>query len=275
VIPRANVTAWRKRAPWPDDALVEQDLVLSRALVEVFSHPAVAAGLAFRGGTALHKLILASPARYSEDIDLVQLDSGPIGHTLRAIQSKLDPWLGSPRTRQARAAVRLLYGFQSELAPTGSRRLKIEINTREHFSVLGLTRPTFQVENPWFQGAAQIPTYALEELLATKLRALYQRKKGRDLFDLSLALRQLSPDLDQVVHCFLRYVEHGRTPVSRAQFEANLAGKCEDPAFIGDTRPLLVTGATWDPEAALRLVADQLVARIPGAPWRGRTATDG
>ncbi|MBM4319451.1 MAG: nucleotidyl transferase AbiEii/AbiGii toxin family protein, partial [Deltaproteobacteria bacterium] len=40
----------------------------------------------------------------------------------------------------------------------------------------------FRVENPWFSGAADVATYALDELLSTKLRALYQRKKGRDLF---------------------------------------------------------------------------------------------
>jgi hypothetical protein len=42
LIPRANITAWRKVAPWPSDAHVEQDLVLSRALVELFSRPVVA-----------------------------------------------------------------------------------------------------------------------------------------------------------------------------------------------------------------------------------------
>ncbi|MBI5488028.1 MAG: nucleotidyl transferase AbiEii/AbiGii toxin family protein [Deltaproteobacteria bacterium] len=81
MIPRANVTAWRARAPWPADEQVEQDLVLSRALVAMFRHPGVAGGLAFRGGTALHKLYLAPAARYSEDIDLVQRDAGPIGET--------------------------------------------------------------------------------------------------------------------------------------------------------------------------------------------------
>ena len=37
----------------------------------------------------------------------------------------------------------------------------------------------------WFTGAAKVLTYDLDELLGTKLRALYQRKKGRDLFDLN------------------------------------------------------------------------------------------
>ena len=39
------------------------------------------------------------------------------------------------------------------------------------------------MENSWFSGRCELTTYALEELLGTKLRALYQRAKGRDLFD--------------------------------------------------------------------------------------------
>lgn len=72
MIPRAAITAWCPSAPWATDAQVEQDLVLSRAVVEIFSEPTLASALVFRGGTALHKLFLTPAARYSEDIDLVQ-----------------------------------------------------------------------------------------------------------------------------------------------------------------------------------------------------------
>ncbi len=72
MIPLAYIREWRQRVPWTQDAQVEQDLIISRALVEIFSHPDLAENLAFRGGTALFKLYL-SRARYSEDIDLVQV----------------------------------------------------------------------------------------------------------------------------------------------------------------------------------------------------------
>lgn len=58
MIPRDYVTQWRAHAPWAMDAQVEQDLVISRALVEFFRVPGVAGRLAFRGGTALDKLHL-------------------------------------------------------------------------------------------------------------------------------------------------------------------------------------------------------------------------
>jgi len=72
VIPRANVTAWRRFAPWPSNEQVEQDLIISRALVAMFGNDVVADGVVFRGGTGLHKLFFDAPGRYSEDIDLVQ-----------------------------------------------------------------------------------------------------------------------------------------------------------------------------------------------------------
>ncbi len=81
-------------------------------------------------------------------------------------------------------------------------RLKIEINTREHFSVLGTTRQSFTVDNPWFKGTTELPIYHLDELLGTKMRALYQRKKGRDLYDLWLGLRSDDADSNRIVECF-------------------------------------------------------------------------
>ena len=55
MISRAYITAWRSKAPWLTDAQVEQDLVVSRIIVELFSDEFLAREVAFRGGTALHK----------------------------------------------------------------------------------------------------------------------------------------------------------------------------------------------------------------------------
>lgn len=81
---------------WATDIQVEQDLLLSRILVEMFQDGDLAEHLAFRGGTALHKLFLAPAARYSEDIDLVQVKAGPIGPAMSRIRSRLDGWPGAP-----------------------------------------------------------------------------------------------------------------------------------------------------------------------------------
>ena len=118
MIPQADIVAWRQFAPWADDAMVEQDLVLSRAVVEIFSDATLAGGLALRGGTALHKLVLVPPRRYSEDIDLVQVQPGPIGDLLNGIRARLDPWLGAPTRDHAEASVTLLYRLQAMPGPS-------------------------------------------------------------------------------------------------------------------------------------------------------------
>ena len=269
MIPRAFITEWRDRAPWSQDAWVEQDLVISRALVEIFRIPSVSAGLAFRGGTALHKLYMLPAARYSEDIDLVQVEPGPIGGALDALRGALDPWLGAPSRQLKQGRVNLVYRFQSEDAPPLKLKLKIEINSREHFSELGLTRVPFQVENRWFTGEADLTTFTVDELLGTKLRALYQRKKGRDLFDLWYALELGVTDSAALLVCFERYMAEGGHRVTRAQFEANLQGKRADPSFRSDIEPLLRPGIGWNFDLAMDAVLERLVAGLPGKSWKG------
>jgi len=271
VIPRAHITAWRAQAPWSSDAQVEQDLALSRALVDMFARPLVATSFALRGGTALHKLHFSPPGRYSDDIDLVQIEAGPIGPALDDLRLALDPWLGEPSVRRNADSVKLLYRVETTAFPVQPMRVKVEINTREHFSCRGLRTRQFAVATLWHTATAPLTTYDLEELLGTKLRALYQRKKGRDLYDLWRALSGLEVDAAAVVSCFQAYVEHGATTVTRAMFEANLAEKLASRAFREDVLPLLRTGDAYDVDQAGAMVREQILARLPGDPWKGRT----
>lgn len=232
MIARAHITEWRAHAPWSTDAQVEHDLIISRAIVEVFSDPVLSAGLAFRGGTALHKLYLTPATRYSEDIDLVQVEGGPIGDIMTALRQRLDPWLGSPRRRQSEGRMTMVYRLDSEIPPVTPLRLKVEVNTREHLSVLGFVQKRFSIDSLWSRGSAELLTYKVEELLATKLRALYQRSKGRDLYDLAAAVQRFPKlDLAKVAECFERYLEREGHRVSRAEFEESMAGKMLDPSF--------------------------------------------
>ena len=269
MIPRDYITEWRSQVSWTTDAQVEQDLVLSRAIVELFSETKLARSLAFRGATALYKLHLRPAARYSEDIDLVQILSEPMGPTLDAIRARLDPWLGTPRRQLNEGRVILVYRFESEGNPPLPLRLKVEINSREHFTHFGHAQVPFQATSRWFTGQAMVTSFNLDELSGTKLRALYQRKKGRDLFDLWLLLERKLIDPERAVDCFCRYMEQGGTPVSRAQFEANLAEKAEDAAFRNDIKPLLATNVDYTPDAGFDVVGRELAARLPGHPWQG------
>ena len=262
MIPKDFITEWRAEAPWVSDAQVEQDLVISRAVVEIFRVEELAKHLAFRGGAALSRLHMRPYVRYSEDIDLVQILPEPIGDTFDAVRDVLDPWLGTPRRDVKEGGVTLVYRFSSEDQPPRPMRLKVEINSREHFTELGYVHAPFEIESRWWSGAAQITTFALEEMLGTKLRALYQRKKGRDLFDLWYGLTERSASAERIVACFDRYMQAGGRRVSRAMLEENLANKLLDPTFRSDMTPLLRPGIEWDIEEAGAVVTRELIALL-------------
>lgn len=263
MIPRDFITEWRSQAPWVQDFQVEQDLVISKALIDIFTNPVLRGSLAFRGGTALYKLFLKPAARYSEDIDLVQVTAEPAGDVMDALHQVLDPWLGKPRYKQTEGRVTFSYRFASEETPPIPLKLKVEINTREHFSIYGVQPVPFAVVSRWFEGTCDIPSYGLEELLGTKLRALYQRRKGRDLFDLAVALTNAAPDQERIIQAFRAYMDHGGHHVTRAQFVENLAAKMENQEFRSDIGPLLAGGAAWDIEPMAEQVSEALIARLP------------
>lgn len=262
MIPAARIYAWQEQAPWPDIAQVEQDLILSRAVVELFSDVEARELVAFRGGTAVHKLHLNPAARYSEDLDLVQVAAGPAKPVFQAVRRCLDPWLGEPKRKTKANGIQLLYSFETEVEPVQRMRVKVEVNTREHFSELGLVTTPFAVENDWFSGQADVITYRLDELLGTKLRALYQRKKGRDLFDLWHAFDGGGVDVATIVRCFRRYLGEQGLSVSRAQFRSNLDDKADDDDFRADIAPLLPPDLAFDFDVALMQVRERLVERL-------------
>lgn len=188
-------------APWSRWSLVEQDLIICRAVIAIFSDEFLRNELAWRGGTALHKLYLKPQARYSEDIDLVQINPGPIKPIVERLDAALS-WLPNKSFDLRRFGFRQRFRFDSEIPPVEPMRLKIETNTYEHFSVLGYAHLPFAVDNPWFSGSCNVTTFRLDELLATKFRALYQRKKLRDLFDMDYAIRHADIAPDEILACW-------------------------------------------------------------------------
>jgi len=239
MIPLAQIIQWRQTAPWADDMQVEQDLILSRAIVEIFSNPFLADQLAFRGGTALHKLFFSPAARYSEDIDLVRTSKGGIKEIVDALRNCLEPWLGQPKTRQTGQSFKLLFYFFPEISASIKQKIKIEINIHENFSILNRLSKPFAVRSDWFNQEVGVNTFQLEELLATKLRALYERKKGRDAFDLWLAIKEQDFDPKKTIIVFSEYMARGNKTITKKLFVDNLNLKLKDPAFLDDIEPLL------------------------------------
>ena len=262
MIPRADIIAWRYEAPWISDAQVEQDLLMCRVLVEIYQNPVLLKNLAFRGGTAIHKLYLKPLKRYSEDIDLVQVEKGSIGHLIDLLHSVIDPFLGEPRRKQGAESFTLIYKTESDGPPVIPLRLKIEINTREHFSVLGLRQFPFEMKSRWFKGRCKILTFALEELLGTKVRALYQRRKGRDLFDLWLGFVNQIADNEVIVEVFKQYMKNESQSVSRQDYLDNLDKKMHHPGFLSDLEPLAAPYIDYDIHKAHSLITEKIIAKI-------------
>jgi len=262
MLPRRYIEEWKEFAPWPEDAQVEQDLVIEKALLELFTNPFLQERLAFRGGTALHKLFLKPQVRYSEDIDMVQIKAEPIKDTLSAIRKQLS-FLGRPVVKQKANNNTLVYRFESEIPPVINLRLKIEINCREHFNVMGYKKLEHTIENTWANGSCKLITFEAEEMLGTKLRALYQRKKGRDLFDLYYALTNLDLNVSDLINCYKEYMAFSvEKPPTQKQFLLNMDDKMQDPDFEGDIFGLLRPGVEYDQNKAYELIKTALIENI-------------
>jgi predicted nucleotidyltransferase component of viral defense system len=269
VIPTAFLQAWSTKAPWPELRQVEQDLIICRALCDLFNAPALAGKIAFRGGTAIHKLLFKQPLRYSEDIDLVQAHPEPIGGTVDAIRAALS-WLGKCSREQAGHSMHLVFKFTPEVDAQATLKLKVEINTREHASLLGVRRYPFAVENDWYHGTAEIASFEPEELFGTKLRALLQRRRNRDLFDLDQGLEQLPLAPEKVIACFDHYLALEGKPITRAMAEQRMLEKLTR-SLTEDVAPMLPAGVRWRDEDAIQAferVWAELIARISGDRWK-------
>lgn len=268
MIPQYILDGWRKSAPWQSLYQIEQDMIICRAIIDIFSHSVLKDAVAFRGGTALHKIFNLAEARYSEDIDLVICEQGPVGYIFDAIQKALNPWLGKPRRDLKENRANLIYRFNTEDSLVASARLKIEINTVENFSVDGFKAVPFAHSSEWFEGLVQVKTYSLNELLGTKLRALYQRKKGRDLFDLYFGLQSEDANPESIAAIFSHYMSSMNYKVSRAQFEENMFGKIKDPTFRDDVSPLLINDGQFDIDYAYNEVMTCLISKLSGESWK-------
>lgn len=257
MIPADAVTAWSVDHPWSTRVQVEQDLLLSRAICAIADDDYLGAELVFRGGTALHKLHLQRPWRYSEDLDYVRSSGTGIATLTRALTS-LGETLGfAVRTRVTEHPKVYWRATSVEDTPI---RIKIEVNTHERSPALPLSHAEHQVASAWWTGVGSVQTFQPAELVATKIRALYQRSKGRDLFDLWLALEHLHLDPDEILRAFGPYRPAGLTAQRAID---NLAEKVRDPLFRSDIDVLIAKlpdGYTVD--GAAELVASRLLARL-------------
>jgi predicted nucleotidyltransferase component of viral defense system len=264
VIPRGAITEWQARVPWPQPFQVEQDLILSRLIIEVASEELLGREFVFRGGTCLHKLHLREPFRYSEDLDYVRRTHSGIKPYVDALRSiAADIGLEVSNVNASGDMVHV-YLDAEPTVPPGRIRVKIETNVAETTPFRPITTLPLKVDSQWFRGEADVPTYELEELMGTKLRALYQREKGRDLFDLWLVLRGAA-DADEIVGALHHYMQE--SAFTYPQLRQNLRGKLSSREFGADLETLVAgLPPEYDLAAAADVVMELLGSRLHNAP---------
>ena len=257
MLPDNIITAWAADHPWPARTQVEQDLLLSQAICEISNHSYLGDELAFRGGTALHKLHAAQPYRYSEDLDYVRSTAGGISDVTRAL-TDVGQILGYEITTRVGQHPKVYW--RTNAADGSPMRIKIEVDTYERSPALDHTRIPYQVNSAWWSGKANVKTFHPPELVATKIRALYQRSKGRDVFDLWIALTELNTDPNMIVTAFGPYRPDRWTP---ALAERNLRDKLSRDSFTSDLGPLVQhVPDGFSINSACELILTELIQRV-------------
>ena len=257
MIPYNTITTWGVSHPWPTREQVEQDMLLSKAICDIYNNEKLAKELVFRGGTALNKLILKEPYRYSEDLDFVRSTPGGIGEIMRELSD-----LGAAAAYQVKTKIgQFPKVYWIGKAQTGlDLRIKIEINTYERSPVLPLITVKHSVKSDWYSGEADVRVFQFEEIAATKIRALYQRAKGRDLFDLWLLTTEAGLDSKLVCKVFSEYRPSGYT--SKKAIE-NLKAKLRNTGFKSDINYLISEKMkNYDPDAAAEIIIKEYLENI-------------
>ena len=247
-------------------------------MVALFEDAFLRSQIAMRGGTLLHKVHLAPPSRYSEDIDLVVIGDRPETHVRKALNRVLHDVLGTPKlsvwediklairnTVKPSRVLRMTYAIPSLMEPGINMEVVVEANVTERTP----HRPVIKIpfEYPFRDAtiSTQVNGYDLNEMLGTKLRALFQRRRGRDLFDLYWALKLALPSVDPagIIASFQHYLKAEKSVAGRAEFVALLDAHLADRGFCSDMIPLLRVGITYDPQQAGTFVKERLLSLLP------------
>jgi predicted nucleotidyltransferase component of viral defense system len=277
-ITRQDILAHQSAVPWAAQYQVEQDLLLCQAIVALFDDKFLSSQIAMRGGTLLHKVHLAPAARYSEDIDLVVVGTRPANHIRLAIRRVLADVLGAPKksvwdtlilairnTVNPSRILRMTYSMPSIIEPGRTLDIVVEANVTERKPHRAIVEIPFSFLFRDKTVQTHLKGFDIHEMLGTKMRALFQRKRGRDLFDLYWALTKSPTPVKprEIIASFKHYLDLEDTKAGRGEFVSILENHLKDREFCSDTRPLLRTDISYDPQVAGSYVKSHLLKLLP------------
>lgn len=191
---RARVAEWGLR-----DDVVEKDYVLGWVLAGIGTEPALRDGWVFKGGTCLKKCYLET-FRFSEDLDFTVLDNGPIeegdvlGHLGRMLtriagESGLDFTVSEPRLRvRPNGSVEGRIYYRGPRNAPSAASIRLDLTPGELLARPPVMRPIQHLYPDELPSPGTVRCYSLEEVYAEKLRAMGERGRPRDLYDVIFLL---------------------------------------------------------------------------------------
>jgi predicted nucleotidyltransferase component of viral defense system len=180
--------------------VVEKDYVLGWLLAGIFNHPALAEHWVFKGGTCLKKCYFET-YRFSEDLDFTLTDESHLNvDFLLATFREVSAWVYDQtgielppdklhfevfQNRRNRAAGQGRISYRGPIAPSSGDlpRIKLDLTTDEVLVLPPVDRPVSHPYSDAPEGAIMARCYSYEEVFAEKVRALAERARPRDLYD--------------------------------------------------------------------------------------------
>lgn len=181
-------------------SVVEKDYVLGWILAGIDAHEELADSWVFKGGTCLKKCYFET-YRFSEDLDFTLRDESHLDEEfLRPVFEEVLAWVAeqsglnipahqldfdiydNPRgKRNCQAKI----GYRGPVSPTsgGWPKIKLDLTADERLVLPSARREVFHPYSDKPEGGMWANCYAYEEAFAEKLRALGERTRPRDLYD--------------------------------------------------------------------------------------------
>lgn len=228
------VRRWADEQGFADLLLAELDYRLVQFLKALYADSFLAERLYIKGGTAINRLYLEDSSRLSVDLDFnhigpkkqVLKERKKVRERIRELLKKQDDsydisWKHRYELTRLKSKYKTVVGTP--------QRFKIEISHIERFPILEPVEKQLETS----EGQFKIATYRLEELTATKIRALFERLKGRDIYDLFF-ISKLKPDPVVTRKMFIYYFYRSRKVFNPKVHYKNLTQRYSLGSYVDD-----------------------------------------
>jgi predicted nucleotidyltransferase component of viral defense system len=258
MIPQSEILA--ESARWGiQQQVVEKDYALGWLLAGIAQHPDLKDSWIFKGGTCLRKCYYET-FRFSEDLDFTVIQGGPYDPKhLTDIFQEISAWsiqqvgiklevdessFRSTRNKRGKPTLQAKIGFVGPQAKPTVPKVKIDITNDELLARSPVYKKIFHSYSDW-PGSFEVSAYSLEELAAEKIRALYERCRPRDLYD--------------VIHLYTNLNLVGMS----GRVRSLLSAKCD---YVGIDMPTAAKIKTDENLANLRVDWDGMLAHQLPSP---------